>query len=184
MNSFAAATIDELREHFPARRAVKFLPLVNSSQGDEPLRVMAEFADKDNWTKLNPEWLDNVPSGLGSALGFLSDEAICFYIPAYLVADVMGALRKVDPTFALTHGFDRRSRNKRIRPEREKTWTEYACARWSGLTQEQAATIVHYLEWRVTRDGFPIEDNSVVEALKAYWYARAAVLRPDIATVR
>jgi len=142
--------------------------MVNSAQGDEPLRVIAAFADKDDWTKLKPEWLDAVPSGLASALSFLADEAICLYIPAYLVADVMGALQKVDPTFTLVHGFDRRSRNKEIRPQKEETWTDFSRARWSGLTQKQAAAIVHYLEWRVRRDGFPIENSSVVEALTAY----------------
>jgi hypothetical protein len=180
MTSSAAAIINELKENFPSKREGQFLPLVNSSQGDEPLRVIADFADKDDWTKLEPEWLDAAPRGLGSALIFLADKAICFYIPAYLVADLMSGLQRVDPTFALTHGFDRRSRNKQIRPHKNETWTDYACARWDGLTQKQAMTIVHYLEWRAKRDNFPIEDNSVVEALGAYWYARAAGLQPAL----
>jgi hypothetical protein len=90
------------------------------------LRVIAAFDDKDDWTTLAPEWLDKVPSGLGSALSFLSDEAICFYISAYIVAGMTTALQMVDPTFRLTHGFDHRSHNKKVRPHSEKTWTEYA----------------------------------------------------------
>ncbi|UFZ04060.1 hypothetical protein LQG66_33525 [Bradyrhizobium ontarionense] len=171
------AVIDEIGQAFPASRQSRFLPLVNSAQGDEPLRVIAAFDDKDDWTKLAPEWLDMVPSGLGSALSFLSDQAICFYIPAYIVADMTTSLQMVDPTFTLTCGFDRRSHNKRIRPQSEETWTEYCRNRWSRLTHAQAVAIVHYLEWRVLRDRRDlvyIVDSSIVEALGTYWYDRAA----------
>lgn len=84
MTSSADAVIEEIRQAFPARRQGRFLPLVNSAQGYEPLRVIAAFDDKDDWTKLAPEWLDKVPSGLGSALSFLADEALRFYIPLTL----------------------------------------------------------------------------------------------------
>jgi hypothetical protein len=171
------AVIEEVRQAFPARRQGRFLPLVNSAQGDEPLRVSTAFDDKDDWTKLAPEWLDKVPSGLGSALGFLADEAICFYIPAYIVADMTTALQMVDPALTLTHGFDRNSYNKRITPQSEKTWTEYARGRWSRLNHSQAVAIVHYLEWRALRDRRNhghIFNNGIVEALETYWYDRAA----------
>jgi len=173
MTVSADAAIEEIKQAFPARRQGRFLPLVNSAQGDEPLRVIAAFDDKDNWTTLAPEWLDKVPSGLGSALSFLADEAICFYIPAYIVADMTTALQMVDPTFTLTHGFAHRSHNKKVRPQCGKTWTEYARNRWSRLTRGQAVAIVHYLEWRVQRDGLFLS-SSIVEALGTYWYDRAA----------
>ena len=177
MTFSADAVIEEVRQAFPARRQGRFLPLVNSTQGDEPLRVIAAFDDKDDWTTLAPEWLDKVPSGLGSALSFLADEALRFYIPAYVVADMVSTLRMVDPAFALTNGFDRRSRNERGSPHGEQTRADRARVRWSGLTKEQALAIVHYLEWRVQRDRRDhghIADNSIVEALKTYWYDRAA----------
>jgi hypothetical protein len=167
------AVIQEIREAFPARRQGRFLPLVNSAQGDEPLGVIAAFDDKVDWTTLAPEWLDKVPSGLGSALGFLADEAICFYIPAYIVADMTTALQMVDPAFTLIHGFAHRSH----KPQGEKTSTEYACNRWSRLSHGQAVAIVHYLEWRVQRDRRDhghILDNGIVEGLGTYWYHRAA----------
>jgi hypothetical protein len=113
MTVSADAIIEEIRQAFPARRQGRFLPLVSSAQGDEPLRVIAAFDNKDDWTKLAPEWLDKVPSGLGSALSFLADEAICFYIPAYIVADITTALQMVDPAFTLTDGFTHRSHNSR-----------------------------------------------------------------------
>jgi hypothetical protein len=84
------------------------------------------------------------------------------------------ALQMVDPTFTLTHGFAHRSHNKRVKPQSEKTSTEYARNRWSRLSHAQAAAIVHYLEWRVLRDHGHIVNNSIVEALGTYWYDRAA----------
>src|SRR4051812_47440669 len=105
MDSSAAAIIEELQSVFPARRPGLFVPMVNSVQGDEPLEAAACFADKEDWTELLPEWLDEVPDGLGSALHFLSDAAIRFYIPAYLAADLAGGLRSVEPAFSLVHGF-------------------------------------------------------------------------------
>lgn len=184
MPSSAAAIVEELKAAFPAVRGGRFVPMVNGVvRRDEPLQVEADFADKDDWTKLLPEWLDAVPNGLASALSFLGDEAIRFYIPAYLVADLMGALHQVDPTFKLVHGFDDLSRGQRIWPRKEETWTDFARARWDGLAQMQAAAVVHYLEWRVERGGLDLEHN-IVEALAAYWYARAAGLQPDFSKAR
>jgi hypothetical protein len=181
MPSSGDAIVEELKAAFPSTREGQFVPMVNSVQGDEPLQVEADFTDKDDWTKLLPEWLDATPDGLASALSFLGDEAIRFYIPAYLAADLMGALHRVDPTFTLVHGFDAMSRGQRVWPQKEETWTGFARARWDGLTQDQATAIVHYLEWRIERDGLDIE-HSAVEALAAYWYARAAGLQPDLPT--
>lgn len=179
MTSSAAIIVDELRDAFPPTRTARFVPMVNSRQGDEPLRVEADFADKDDWTTLRPDWLDASPDGLGSALSFLAEEAIRFYIPAYLAADLTGGLHGVDPVFSLVHGFDDMSRHRRIRPRKERTWTDFARARWDGLSREQAAAVAHYLEWRVARDGM-IVGRAVTEALKAYWYARSAGLDPDL----
>ncbi|WP_316196983.1 DUF6714 family protein [Bradyrhizobium sp. SZCCHNS3053] len=177
MAASADAVIEEIRQAFPARRPGRFLPLVNSAQGDEPLRIIAAFDDKDDWTALAPEWLDKVPSGLGSALSFLSDEAICFYIPAYIIADLTIQLQMANPIFVLTHGFAPRTHDKRTNPQSEKTWNEYARNRWSRLSQAQAVAIVHYLErqaLRDMRDHVRSEANSIVEALGTYWYDRAA----------
>ena len=170
----ADGVIEETTRAFPARRPGRFFPLVNSAQGDEPLRIIAAFDDKDDWTKLEPEWLDKVPSGLGSALSFLADEAICFYIPAYIVADMTTGLQMVDPAFTLTHGFARVSHHERVRPQREKMSTEHARNRWSRLSPEQVVAVVHYLEWRLQRDHGVIVDNEIAEALGSYWYDRAA----------
>ena len=177
MTPAASAIADELRAAFPATRAARFTPMVNSVQGHEPARVASDFADRDDWTTLQPDWLDASPDGLSSALSFLADEAVRFYIPAYLAADLKGALKTVDPAFELVHGFDDMFRDLRIRPREETTWTDLARARWDGLSHPQAAAVVHYLEWLIERDGIAAR-HGIVEALAAYWYARAAFRRP------
>ncbi|KWT66906.1 hypothetical protein APY04_2313 [Hyphomicrobium sulfonivorans] len=179
MTLSAAAIIEELKTAFPAKRSKRFVPMVNSVYGDEPFLIKAEFTDKDDWTKLTPEWLDVVPKGLASALSFLSNEAIRFYIPAFLAADLNGALDRVDPTFTLFHGFDNSSRHRRISPTKDETWTDFARHRWDHLTQAQAIAIVHYLEWRIEQDGLFMH-RETTEALATYWYPRAAGIEPNL----
>lgn len=173
----ADAIVAELKAAFPALREERFVPMVNSVQGDEPLQVAADFGDKNDWTVLSPVWLDATPGGLATALSFLSDAAIRFYIPAYLAADLSGALQRADPAFALVHGFDDMSRDRRIWPRKPDTWTDFSRARWDGLTPSQVLAVVHYLEWRVARGGVNVEWD-IGEALAAYWYPRAAGLTP------
>ncbi|NIJ20807.1 hypothetical protein FHS95_002499 [Sphingomonas naasensis] len=174
MTAITDTIIAELVNAFPAIRPARFPLLVNSVSGDEPRAVQTDFADKDDWTKLRSEWLDTSPNGLGTALCFLSDEAIRFYIPAYLVADLIGSLRCVDPVDTLVHGLESTSHDQKIWPRKDATWTESAHARWGGLTQLQAMAIVHYLEWRAGRDTLGV-DRGISEALTCYWYGRAAI---------
>lgn len=172
MDHLAAPILAEIEAAFPARRAERFDPMVNSNQGDEPRLTAEAFADKDNWTELGSDWLDAVPDDLATALCFLSDEAACFYLPAFISADLRGELDRVDPVFHLTHGFDNFSRDQVIRGTPSETWTGYAQQRWSRLTSEQAQAIVHYLEWSITKDVTSISYRAS-EALSVYWYGRA-----------
>jgi hypothetical protein len=169
-----SAVFDAIYAAFPATRSHRFAPLVNSQLGDEPADVAADFADKQDWTLLDATFLDRSPRGLSSALSFLSDEAVCFYLPAFLVADVRGELERVDPVFYLAHGFDAASQGTRIWPDKTETWTAYATQRWSHLTTPQVRAVVHYCEWRIARGGFDLE-HALAEALAFYWYARTAV---------
>jgi hypothetical protein len=59
---------------------------------------------------------------------FFSDQAFRFYLAAYLLADLRGELQQANVVFALTHGLDRASRDKKINPRRygERTWFEHA----------------------------------------------------------
>lgn len=165
--------LSEIETAFPARRAARFIPMVNSAQGDEPRLTDKAFSDKDDWTQLDSRWLDQAPAGWASALSFLSDKAVCFYIPAFIAADLRGELQRAEPLFHLTHGFGNSTRGQRTEPKSPATRKGYAEQRWSHLTCEQARAIVHYLEWRIEKDGLELA-YTASEALSAFWYERAA----------
>ena len=165
------ALIAEICEAFPAKRTQVFDPLVNSRQGDEPYDTELAFADKDDWTSLEGEWIDQAADGWATALSFLSDEAACFYLPAWLVADLRGQLRTSDPVFHLTHGFTLFTQGARIWPRKEATWTDYSTRRWSHLTPTQSLAVTHYLEWRREHDTDDL-DIGIEDALAFYWYRR------------
>ena len=167
-----AAILEELASAFPARRSDPFAALVNSTMGDEPVWVAEAFADKTDWTKLDPDWLAQVPKGLSSALSFLSNEAVCFYIPAFIAADLEGRLSAADPVFALPHGFAHGVGAARIHPRKPRTWGDHARDRWAALTPPQSRAIVHYLEWKIEQNGPGVD--SAAQALADYWYQRAA----------
>jgi hypothetical protein len=173
MDPAAADVLVEIEAVFPALRAARFDPMANSAQGEEPRLTAEAFSDKDDWTRLASKWLDEAPEGWATALSFLSDEAACFYIPAFIAADLRGELTRAEPAFHLTHGFDNFSRDQPIRPGAPETWTDYGKQRWSHLTSEQACAIVSYLEWRIAKDGMDIA-YAESEALSAFWYNRAA----------
>lgn len=173
MSMSAAQILSEITIAFPARRNAPFDPIANSIQGDEPLLTANAFADKDDWTILDGKWLDECPDGWATALNFLSDEAVCFYIPAFIAADIRGEFDRVEVRYHLTHGFDKLSFNQPIYGLRgEQTWTSYGRRRWSHLSVEQARVIVHYLEWCVAERGLTSACGEA-EALAAYWYDRA-----------
>lgn len=168
MPSSTEQILAELKQTFPAKRHEPFGALVNSTQGDEPAELARDFRDKTDWTALDGDWLD-VRS---TALSFLSNEAICFYIPAFLAADLDAQLGNADPAFILTHGFAHGVGEERVHPRAPRTWGDNARERWAGLTTAQARAIVHYLEWRIER-GSPGSEG-IFEALQKYWYGRAA----------
>lgn len=167
----AEALINEIHDAFPRTRPVSFPPLVNSSQGEEPRLVAAAFADKDDWTSLDPAWLDEAVNGEASALHFLSDEALAFYIPAYLVADIKGQLQRAEPSFQLTYGFGGFPKDE-CDPRTDASSFARAARRWAGLTRAQARAMVLYLEWCIAARGIDIE-FAAAEALRTFWYGRA-----------
>ena len=97
--------------------------LRDSYEGEEPDRLEAEFKGKTDWRDLDAQFIDQAPDGYGSALSFFSAEAFCFYLPAYLIADIDGLLERSDPVFHLCHGLDNESKAKFINPLRYGTQT-------------------------------------------------------------
>jgi hypothetical protein len=146
--------------------------LRGSSEGEEPYLLEREFAGRNEWQSLSTEFLDNAPDGYASARSFFSDEALRFYLPAYLVADIEGKLASVTPVFYLTHGLDNRSKDERVNPRRygERTWFEATRHRFSVFDRSQAAAIVAYLEFKQAGDEF--ERERIDQALMNYWRGR------------
>lgn len=147
--------------------------LAGSVEGDEPRRVAAAFKGKKSWKKLDPAFLDAAPDGLASALSFFSDEAFRFYLPAYLLADLAGALESVSPVFHLTHGLTDATRAKRVNARRygDRTWFQAAQYKFSVFSRAQAAAIAAYLAHKAAGDA--LERKHVGQALASYWTARA-----------
>ena len=164
----------DVRRVFPAKRPKPFPALVIASSLSDAVRAAEAFANASDWTVLDSEWLHsvpNVPNGLTEARHVLSPAAMCFYLPAYLVAAL--AL-ELDPIFTLTYGFDVRTRDQPLSDARSnlESCTGQACARWAGLTVAQASVVVRFMEWRISMND-PCWDGDAVEALAFFWRARA-----------
>ena len=175
---FDPAALDDLPEPPPpeALRARVLATFTAAYPGDEgirggdlgcePFEVEALYRGRDDWRVLKPEFLDQ------AGLGFLTPEAFRFYLPAFLLADLDGALRTQTPAFHLTHGLDNLGRVNRLNPREEdgRTWFDYAADRFSVFTPAEAGLIVDYLRWAVDPDD---PGASLQEAIANYWLPRA-----------
>jgi hypothetical protein len=86
-SSFVTALIDKIVSAFAEVEYPGDDHLTNSI-GDEPEALIDDFRGKTDWRKLAPEFLNQAPDGWGTALAFFSAEALQFYLPAYLIADI------------------------------------------------------------------------------------------------
>lgn len=163
---------EQIRGAFAAVERPGNWALRGSSEGDEPHEVEAAFADQDDWRTIDAAFLDSAPGGLASALSFLSDEAFRYFLPAYLVADLRGALDRVDPVFYLCHGFADARRDQPVNARRYggRTWFDAVSHRMSTFTPEEARAIVAYLRWREEKDDF--DRDTITQATRSYWNAR------------
>ena len=151
--------------------------LRNSSEGVEPYRVEAEFRGKNDWTLLAPEFIDQAPGGLASALSFLSHAAFRFYIAAYMLADIDGKLLRADPFFHLTYGFDDTSKVEHVNPRRygTMTWFDYAQDRFKEFDGAQRRAVAAYLEYKKASGALPEEQEEIIDAaLERFWLRDAA----------
>jgi hypothetical protein len=155
--------------------------LQGSFDGSEPQEVAEAFSGFETWAEVPVQTLD----GQYTALGFLAEGGLRFFLPAYLVADLEGHLRTADPVFHLTHGLAEDSRSAFVNPRRygAMTWFEYARMRLSVFAREEAAAIVGYLEYRRGVDEHGIDEAAIAGALELFWYerARTAPTRRDLA---
>jgi hypothetical protein len=179
--------IDVIRTAFAERLYPGDDQLCGSDYGDEPAEYALEFSGLD-WRTLHPEFL----SYHHAALSFFTDEGFAYFLPAFLIADVLGAGGNADPVFHLTHGLveepkvDLTSLNPAVleasRLEAEDLewlqesvqqpssidWHAYALRRFAGFKPPERQAIVRYLEYRTahTWDFVAVKINT---ALEAYW---------------
>jgi hypothetical protein len=162
----------EIRRAFASVERPGNWALRGSDEGEEPFRVEAAFADKDDWRSLDAAFLDAAPDGLASALSFLSDEAFRYFLPAYLIADLRGRLDRVDPVFHLCHAFADDRRHQPVNPRRygARTWFDVASHRMSAFTADEARAIAAYLRWREDKDD--LDRQAIEQAVRSYWSTR------------
>lgn len=163
--------------------------LQGSFDGTEPYDEIRHFKGKSDWTALEPAFLD----ARYCALSFFSEGAFRFFLPAYLLADLEGALRTADPAFHLTHGFREVAHHAEtpgggtiawesggavlLNPRRygAMRWIDHARCRMSVFAREEAAAIIAYLQWRRQRDGWIHEEEvrAIDAAIAVFWDERA-----------
>jgi hypothetical protein len=141
------------------------------SQGDEPDEVVALFRGKTDWRALNASFVDLAGAASPSALSFFSPAAFRFYLPAYLIADLSGALMFTEPSFFLYFGVDDTTRDLRAGTQ---LWWEVQEKHFAPFTNKEAAAIVEYLRCKADDPMSTEHDQrSIGDALRNYWIKRA-----------
>lgn len=158
--------------------------LQGSFDGCEPFDEVSAFAGIDDWRALDSGFLDEHYS----ALFFFSEAGFRFFLPAYLVADLRGALRSADPLLDLIHGFSemsidlpadhivhRSGGRVLLGPRRYGaiTWEDASRHRLSVFCREEAAAVARYLRWRRDRDDLALDARRIDAALEAFWVPRS-----------
>jgi hypothetical protein len=162
----------KIRQSFAAVEPPPNWCLVNSQEGVEPALLAKAFSGKTDWRTLDAGFIDQAPEGFGTALSFFSDEAFHYYLPAYLLADLDGRLKQADPVFALTHGLDNASRDRKINPRRygERTWFEHTRHKFAMFNAGEIDAIADYLAHKAQADTLTAPEKlRVREALENYW---------------
>lgn len=160
---------EKIRQAFSDVKYPGDFNLVSGNEGDEPGLVQDEFKGKSDWEKLAPEFIDQAPDGLSSALNFFSDEAFRFYLPAYLVADIDDQLDSVNPVFHLCYGLTDKDRKEEVNPKRygDETWGEVEQKKFAIFNTAQKAALVEYLQFKAQKD--EVQRDEIQQALRNYW---------------
>jgi hypothetical protein len=160
--------------------------LQGSLEGCEPAEVTAPFKGIAHWTQVDPAILDPHYT----ALSFFSEGGFRHFLPAFLVADLLGRLQTADPVFHLTNGFSDKivklparsgvcektiGKSAFVNPRRygAMTWHDHARAQLSIFTREEAAAIVAYLEYKRGADLHGLNHDEIDAALNRFWHDRA-----------
>jgi hypothetical protein len=159
--------------------------LCGSDLGDEPTEYALEFRGL-NWKTIHPDFL----SHHYASLSFFSDEAFRYFLPAYLIADLLGDGSNANPVFHLTHGlvqdiFSRKVRETmkeliesgllsdetvHLMEEDERAdefdWYQIAVDKYSHFNLDERRAIVAYLEYSRANE---YSRDEITQALERYW---------------
>ncbi|MHB9026698.1 MAG: hypothetical protein ACYC7E_21410 [Armatimonadota bacterium] len=181
------AVIETIQRAFEATPYPGDAYLQGSFEGCEPYEEVEPFKGRSDWRAIPAEFLD----ARGGALSFLTEAALRFFLPAYLIADLRGKLRYADPLFHVTHGFfdftvkipqgDRvfeihSGKSALINPRRygASTAEDYARFRLSVFTREEAGAIAAYLQYKRVSEPEEFQNEQIDAALESFWLERAA----------
>jgi len=147
---------------------------LTDSFGEEAEALEIDFRGKNNWDSLSPEFLNQAPDGWGSALSFFSAEALQFYLPAYLIADIKNSLEIGDATSRLCSFVTPQMEHVKLaKVYGGGTLGEHARQEFSIFTAKQVSAIVAYLWWKLETEGY---NPTVEQALENYWLEREVEL--------
>ena len=145
---------------------------LTDSMGDEPDALRDDFRGRDDWVALDVDFLNQAPDGWGSALSFFSGEALRFYLPAYLVADLEGTLMCGDPTSRLCIFVTPQAEGRKLAKfYGGGTLGEHARNEFELFDAAQVSAVVAYLWWKLDTEGY---NPTVEQALENYWLEREA----------
>jgi hypothetical protein len=179
--------IEAIRDAFQERAYPGDDQLCGSDYGDEPAEYALEFREL-NWRTLHPRFL----SYHSAALSFFAAEGFAYFLPAFMIASVLGEAGNADPVFALTHGFYEKTPlaldllqpetlsasgvtseeiewlQESNRRSSQIDWHAYALRRHAGFIQPERQAIVRYLTFRAAQ-AWDFEAKQINEALNSYW---------------
>jgi hypothetical protein len=179
--------IEAIRDAFEERSYPGDDQLCGSDYGDEPAEYALEFRGLD-WRTLHPRFL----SYHSAALSFYADEGFAYFLPAFMIADVLGEAGSADPVFHLTHGlyeepsFDLTALNpevlqasglaaddlewlqESVQQTSQIDWHAYALRRFEGFRPPERHAIIRYLEDRAAHT-WDFVAEKINAALDSYW---------------
>jgi hypothetical protein len=163
---------EQIRRAFISAKRPPNGSLHGTIEGDEPPLLEADFQDKHDWRALDGAFLDQAPKGYASAFSFFSDDALRYFLPAFLIADLDGQLDRVDVPSRLSSWFTDESRSALVNPRRYGNPTKFEAKtqRFRNLAPEEVAAVVTYLEHAAKHYQFCREP--IDEALANYWRPR------------
>jgi hypothetical protein len=142
--------------------------LCGSEQGDEPAEYALEFRGL-SWKTLHPDFL----AYHSASLSFFTDEGFRYFLPAYLIADLMipeleGAWSNAEPVFHLTHGLAEDNLDENSSELTDNfDWYEIATRKFSHFNLAERKAIVAYLKYASAQHEWNRE--KINTALERYW---------------